>query len=210
MTRFRYNDLMSHEAMNPIETILGGWLEDPDLTIFCGHWGNGGVMELLPRGGARLSGPRYDAPFDGLRELQLTTGGHHVHLDLSRLIHACYFVAPSVCYGYRPSFEVRLTNSHSGLRDQFGIGLALTHPYAGYSVRGALVRRYFRRAAEHMDRFPQAVSFICDRLNSPIDVQADWSCIESLLEDVDAGAGNSMRSIRSALRNRMQCREAAG
>ncbi len=62
-----------------VESILRAWLTDADLSLFCGHWGQGGLMELLPRGGARLSGPRYAVPFDGVRELRLHDSAHHVH-----------------------------------------------------------------------------------------------------------------------------------
>jgi hypothetical protein len=158
-------------------------------------------MELLPRGGARLSGPRYDAPFDGLRELRLDGGGHHVHLDLGKLTHAWYFVAPSVCYGYRPSFELRLTSTNSRPRDRFGLGLAVTRPYAGRSLRAAPLRRYFCRAAEHMESFPDAVSFMCDRVNAPLDVTTEWKCIESLLAEVEASSAHSMRPMRTVLRH---------
>ena len=184
----------------PIETILHSWLDDPDVTFFCGHWENGGVMELLPRNGARLSGPRYDAPFDGLRELRLNGGAHHIHLDLGRLTHAWYFMAPSVCYGFRPSFELRLTSAKSGARDNFGLGLALSHPYGSGGLRIEPVQRYFRRAAQHIERFPDTVSFTCDRAGAPYDTQADWKCVESLLAEVESFSVHSMHSLRTALR----------
>jgi hypothetical protein len=184
----------------PIETILHSWLNDADVTLFCGNWGHGGVMELLPRGGARLSGPRYDAPFDGLRELRLDGGAHHVHLDLGRLTHAWYVMAPSVCYGFRPSFELRLTRVNAKPRDSFGLGLALTRPYVGGGLRADPVQRYFRRAAEHIEMFPDAVSFRCDRSGTPHDMQADWECIASLMAEVDSTSAHSMRSMRTALR----------
>lgn len=202
-TRFEHwRDGPAGPFNRPREAIFDSWLADSDLVIFCGNWENGGMMELLPRGRARLSGPRYDVPFDGLRELRLDGGvGHHVHLDLGRLSHAWYFVAPSVCYGYRPSFELRLTSGRSGPRDGFGVGLALTHPYAGRSVRAAPVQRYFRRAAEHIEKFPETVSFMCDRAKTPPDMSTEWNFIESLLAEVEASSAYSMRSMRAALRD---------
>lgn len=195
---------MSNDAKetSPVEEILQSWLDDPDLTLFCGHWGHGGVMELLPRGGARLSGPRYGPPFDGLRELRLDNGAHHVHLDLGRLTRAWYVMAPSVCYGFRPSFELRLTGANADPREGFGLGLALGHPYAGRGLRAEPVRRYFRRAAEHMASFPGTVSFLCDRSRTPHDTEADWDFIESLLEVDEADSPSSMEALRAALRRR--------
>jgi hypothetical protein len=193
--------MSNHRKYSPIEVILRSWLDDADLTLFCGHWGNGGIMELLPHGSARLSGPRYAAPFDGLRELRLAGGAHHVHLDLGRLTHAWYVVAPSVCYGYRPSFELRLTSTSLEPLNQFGLGVALTRPYAGCNLRVEPVRRYFRRATEHIDKFPDAVSFMCDRANTRLDTPADWDCIESLLAEAASTFVHSTRSVWTALRH---------
>ena len=170
----------------PIEAILQAWLDDADVTLFCGQWGQGGVMELLPAGGAKLSGPRYDPPFDRLRELRLDDGAHHVHLDLGRLTHAWYVMTASVCYGFRPSFELRLTGVDGEPLVSFGLGLALRHPYAKGRLRTESVSRYFRRAAEHLERFPESVSLVCDRSGAPHGAQSDWDAIEPFLAAMES------------------------
>ena len=173
-------------------------------SLFCGNWGRGGVMELLPHGGARLSGPRYETPFEGLRELRLPGSEHHVHLDLGRLTRACYVMAPSVCYGFRPSFELRLTAANTDPDDGCGFGLALSHPYAGGDLQVEPVQRYFRRAAEHIEKFPGAVSFRCDRVRAPPVTRGDWSCVESLLTKADMVSAHSMRPLQTELQRSLR------
>ncbi len=156
-------------------------------------------MELLPHGTARLSGPRYDPPFDGLRELRLGGGEHHVHLDMARLTQAWYVLAPSVCYGYRPSFELRLAGQGPDPMGAFGLGLALHQPYAGDALRTDAAYRYFRRVVEHTASFPDVVSFRCDRTDAPAHTQRDWQRIESLLADIERTTMLPTSALRKAL-----------
>ena len=142
-------------------------------------------MELLPRGSARLSESRYEQPFDGVRELRMSGSLHHVHLDLRRLTRAWYLVTPSVCYGFRPSFELRLTQANCDPRTDFGVGVALANPYAGNRLRIEAVRRYLRRAAGHFARFPQSVSIVVDKDRSSPVALPDWVRIDSLLAETN-------------------------
>ena len=190
--------MTSELALRPVEEILRSWQADPDVTIFCGNWGEGGIMELLPQGGASLSGPRYDPPFHGLRELRFDAGGHHVHLDLGRLTRAWYVVAPSVCYGFRPSFEIRLTVADAKPLANFGVGFALGRPYAGSRLRTEAVERYLRRAADHAAHFPDAVSLLFDRSGLPQAPLADWHAIDALLARMGtSGSDSLLQSLRS-------------
>jgi hypothetical protein len=181
----------------PVESVLHAWLADPDLTLFCGDWRQGSVMELLPRGDAQLSGPRYDPPFDGMRELRLNSGAHHVHLDLGRLTRAWYVIAPSVCYGFRPSFEVRLTSADGDPRTSCALGLALNHPYSSGVIRTVPVRRYLRRAIAHLATFPDVVAFRCERGLAPDGGRVDWSGIDQLLSGItiDSAHGTDTHSV---------------
>lgn len=167
------------EAM---ESIVRDWLADSETTIFCGHWPDGAIVELLPRGEAHLSGPRYEGVFSGLRELRLAQGAHHVHLDLGRLTRATYLIVPSVCYGFRPSFELRLTASGDDPARRFGLGFSMTHPYAGSRLREATALRYFQRAADHLDRYPDVASLAFRDAPMPDGGVTDWSAIEALIE----------------------------
>lgn len=184
-----------------IEAILRSWLDDRDITLFCGDWRHGGVMELLPRGAATLSGRRYDPPFEGLRELRLEGAGHHVHLDLGRLAKAWYVVAPSVCYGFRPSFELRFSEAEARPQNAFGLGVALTTPYAGSSLRASPVRRYLRRAVEHMQNFPGVAGFACEDARVTGDTWATWDRVAQLMGEFEELSQGSTDALRSALRN---------
>jgi hypothetical protein len=179
---FAWSPSMNGETnLSPAESILRVWLGDRDVTLFCGDWRHGGVMELLPRGEAVLSGSRYEPPFDGVRELRLRSGAHHVHLDLRRLTRVWYLIAPSVCYGFRPSFEVRLGCADADPRESFGIGLAIAHPYSGGKLRTGPVSRYLERAIAHPAMFPEMVAFQIDREAGPTGRLDVWSDVESLL-----------------------------
>lgn len=168
------------DATAAIESILRSWLADPEVTLYCGDWATGGIMELLPRGRARLSGPRYDGVFAGLRELRLDEGAHHVHLDLGRLRHACYLVVPSVCYGFRPSFELRLAGAPDDPLQRYGLGLAMTQPYARGRLRREPARRYFARVADHLQRHAGVASLRFAGA-TPAVAAVDWAEIEALL-----------------------------
>ena len=184
MTTTTTQDDVHDEAVACIERILRLWLQDSDLTVFCGVWSNGAIMELLPRGRARLTGQLYTGRFSGLRDLILDDGGHHVHLDLARLSHACYLVAPSVCYGFRPSFELRITTPGADPLRDFGLGLAMRHPYEGETLRDSVAAAYFARAAAHLKAYPQAVSLRFENHPAQTRAQTDWACIDRFLEGV--------------------------
>ncbi len=178
-------------VVEAVDAILRCWLGDPDLIVFCGEWRHGGLMEMLPRGKAVLTAPHYAGRFSGLRELRLQGGGHHVHLDLGRLRQACYVVAPSVCYGFRPALELRLVAPGGDPMRDAGFGLSVC-PYHGDRLREDVARRYFRRAADHIRRYPHIASFTCQA--PPVPVEADWSGLDAVLAD-EAG----MAGLRSAV-----------
>ena len=176
---------MTAAGIDGVEAILRDWLADAEVTLFCGDWSSGGLMELLPRGRARLSGPRYDGAFAGLRELRLDDDGHHVHLDLGRLSRACYVVVPSVCYGFRPAFELRLAAAGDDPFLRYGLGLALTQPYAGGALREAAARRYFDRVTRHLRLYPDVASLHFRSGSAPDDgagaCSAEWASIDTFL-----------------------------
>jgi hypothetical protein len=166
--------------LEAVDQILRDWLGDDDLTIFCGEWGNGSLMELLPRGKATLTHQHYAGEFAGLRDLRLEDSGHHVHLDLAKLCRACYVVAPSVCYGYRPSLQLRLAMKGSDPMREYGLGLSL-HPYQGAGLRVNAAERYFARVATHLAAYPEVVSFTCLSSAASTETEPAWSFIDALL-----------------------------
>ena len=183
-----------------VETVLRSWLEEPDVTLFCGDWRQGGIMELIPRGTARLTGRHYEPPFDGLRELRIEGAGHHVHLDLARLTVARYRVSPSVCYGFRPSFELRLGGHATRIGDGFGLGLGISSPYAGRSLKTEAVRRYLQRASEHVGSFPGVVDFACEHHRLNCETLPVWSEVAKLLNEFDALSTTALPKLHSAIR----------
>ena len=176
-----------------IEAILRAWLEMPDYTVFSGDWRDGAVMELLP-GSARLSEPRYGGRFAGIRDLRIGDGAHHVHLDLGRLSRARYLIAPSVCYGFKPSFELRLTADGNDPMSRFGIGFAVRAPYDGPSIREEVVRRYLQRVADHLRVYPEVTSFACVRDVSSDTGAEGWAAIERIV-----GAEARLSPLRASL-----------
>ena len=140
-------------------------------------------MEILPRAGAHLTDPHYGEPFDGVRELRVTGSPHHVHLDFRQLRHAWYIVSPSVCYGFRPAFEVRLAGIDCDPLVAFGLGITIARPYAKQGIRTEAVRRYLRRAMDHLAQFPRSVSVVVDRGRATPAARDDWDRIESLLAE---------------------------
>lgn len=173
--------------IDAIDAILRDWLADADITIICGRWDHGGIMELLPDGNARLSGPRYEGDFAGLRDIELAGQPHHLHIDLARLTRVVYTIAPSVCYGFRPAFEVRLGSEVGGQEQPVGLALALRGPYTGRELHRAGVRRYLRRLAGHQRAYPGIVHVRA--LDGPVPAAAaarrdhDWAAIGACLEE---------------------------
>lgn len=177
---------MTDRHITAVEAVLRDWIADPDITLVCGRWADGSIMEIVPDGRARLSAPRYDGQFAGLRDLEIDGTRHHLHLDLGRLAHAAYVLSPSVCFGFRPSFELRLAGDGARARTEFGFSIAMLQPYRGPALRRDRVTRYLGRAVDHLRRFPGTVSF--SSLTAPADGRQatafDWDGLGACLCDV--------------------------
>lgn len=178
-----------------VESVLREWLADPGTSLLCGRWADGGVMELLPEGRARLGEARYGGRFAGLRDLEVTGEAHHLHLDLARLPCAVYLVAPSVCFGFRPSFEVRLCSEAGRAADAFGLGLSLQRPYLGDRLDRDAVRRYLRRMVSHRREHADVVTVRAVDGPVPEAVAArratDWGALGSCLQ-AEFGVGEGV------------------
>lgn len=186
-------DVPSH--IPRVECVLREWLADPGASLLCGRWADGGVMELLPEGRARLGEARYGGRFAGLRDLELAGEAHHLHLDLARLPCAVYLVAPSVCFGFRPSFEVRLCAEPDRAVDAFGVGLSLQRPYRGDRMDREAVRRYLRRLVCHQRDHAGVVSVRAVDAPVPEAVAArraaDWGALGTCLQE-EFGVGDGI------------------
>lgn len=147
-----------------IEGVVAEWLSDPDVTVACGRWSDGAISEILPRGRAQLLPALYDGCFAGVRELRLDDGPHHLHIDLGRIHRIAYAVAPCVCFGFKPSFEVRLLTVGTGgaPSDQWVVSMMPSAPYHGQTLKRAEAERFFRRARAHASARPDAVEIVVD------------------------------------------------
>ncbi len=182
---------MSTEAhITQIETVLRTWLADPAITLICGNWAKGSIMELLPEGRATLSGPRYAEPFAGLRDLHLDGQGHHVHLDLARFACAVYTIAPSVCYGFRPSFELHFRRDDD--EPGFALALSVRDPWRGAALARDRVVGYFQRVLAHRIQFADVVRFRATAAGR--DQATAWSAVHACLRDAAGRTGESGRS----------------
>jgi len=139
--------------------IFAEWLEDPETTVACGAWSDGAVSELVPGRRGRLLPARYEGCFAGVRELRMDGSPHHLHVDFGRVHQVCYTVAPSVCFGFKPSFEARfLTTGPGGApTDRWSVALMQGRPYDTGGLRSAAVERFFERAHAHARRQPSLV-----------------------------------------------------
>lgn len=131
-----------------IHELLDSWLQEPGASLACGRWSDGAISEIMLNGNARLLPGRYSGAFAGIRELQLADAPHHLHVDLALIERVSFAVAPSVCLGFRPSFEIRLltrTKPHEWL-----VSLFLSPPYAGDKLDHRAAQDFLRRACDHV------------------------------------------------------------
>jgi hypothetical protein len=144
------------DSIARLDRIVRDWLDDPDTTIVCGRWTDGSVGELLPRGRARLSVAKHEGRFAGLRDLWIEGEEHHLHVDLGSFDRVAYTVVPSVCFGWRPSLELRFERASQPT----GLAFATSSPYAVDRLRTPLAERYLRRLLHHRDEHPGLVEFV--------------------------------------------------
>jgi hypothetical protein len=168
-----------------VETILREWLNEPAITLMCGDWRNGCIMEILPDGPATLTRAKYAEPFAGLRDIELPGQAHHLHINLDKLSRVVYAISPCVCYGYRPSFEVRFDDTEQSAT---AFALAVRQPYLGRRTNRAALTSYFRRMIDHLRRFPAITSFQMQRnsSNSPLSTDGWNEILHCFMEARDS------------------------
>lgn len=147
---------MGTNRVSQLETILREWLSEPSITLICGDWRNGCIMEILPEGPVTLTREKYPEPFSGLRDIELPGQPHHLHINLDKLATVVYAITPCVCYGYRPSFEIRFNDAES---DTTAFAVALRQPYLGRKTNRSAVVAYFRKLLDHQQRFSSMTRF---------------------------------------------------
>ncbi len=151
--------MVGRNRVSQLETILREWLSEPAITLMCGDWRNGCIMEILPEGPVTLTREKYPEPFSGLRDIELPGQPHHLHINLDKLAQVVYAITPCVCYGYRPSFEVRFNDQETNTT---AFALALRQPYLGRKTNRSALIAYFRRLLDHHQRFSGITRFHVD------------------------------------------------
>ncbi|HEY4120518.1 MAG TPA: hypothetical protein VGM56_21785, partial [Byssovorax sp.] len=141
-----------------VEEILRAWLLEREVALMCGRWMDGGIMELVLEDGATLSTAHYSGRFAGLRDVAIAGHRHHMHVDLGCVSRVTYAVTPSVCYGLKPSFEVRF----GGASDDAAFAVTLLAPYRAGGVDAERVARYFALLRHHASRHASLVRFVAD------------------------------------------------
>jgi hypothetical protein len=147
-----------------LHDVVARWLAQPGVTIACGRWADGAISEIIPRGAAHLLPSLYDGCFAGVRELRLTGQPHHLHIDFGRVHKLAYVVAPSVCLGFKPSFELRLLSVGPGgaPTDRWLVSLMLESPYIDGQLDPDAALRFFQQACDDATRRPDLVELNVD------------------------------------------------
>jgi hypothetical protein len=162
-----------------IHELLESWLKEPGASLACGRWGDGAISEIMLNGTARLLPGRYSGPFSGIRELQLADAPHHLHVDLARVERISIAVAPSVCLGFRPSFEVRLLTKTKPR--EWLVSLFLCPPYNGDKLDVLAARQFLQRACDQVRAHPEVAELTLDiNLSASPDGQALLSIVDAL------------------------------
>ena len=159
-------------TIHTIENVLRDWLTEKKVVIVCGRWDRGAVSEIVGNGKAWLTGSTYSGKFAGLRDLRIRGEKHHLHLDLGKFSHAEYAIRPSVCYGWKPSFEILLVGDHGA----GNIAVSAGRPYRKHELNRDLVKTYLQKFTEHRQRFGEAIQWSAKSLKCGPDSAAVNDC----------------------------------
>lgn len=214
------------------ESVLRTWLQRPGITVASGRWDRAGIAEFVLQGDASVLPSHYGDCFAGIREIRLHGVHHHLHVDLGRVHAVEYVIAPSVCFDFRPSFEVRFLVEGPGGRPtgDWTVALMLTEPYAQQSLRRGEAAWFIATMIGHLREAPDLVDVKVDptsraedgllplfhaALSDPSRQLGDWHATLAMLRDVrqriSAGEGSPviepqcLNLIRDALRLRDGC-----
>lgn len=192
-----------------VEALIREWLTDPDVVLVCGRWSAGVIAEIFPAGSAVLTPQAYEGRFAGVRDLTIPGVRHHLHLDLAKFRRALFLVASSVCFGFRPSFEVWFTADGGGpvdpsRRPEADFGFAIAHPYTGGVLDQPKILRYLERLVDQQRRYPDVVDVEFRR--RPDDEVSVWRDIGDCVWRLTDGArcGLDARAEPDLLRDRLK------
>ena len=142
-------------TIRSIESVLRDWLTEKKIVLVCGRWDQGAVSEIVSNGKAWLTESTYAGKFAGLRDLRVRGEKHHLHLDLGKFSHAEYAIRPSVCYGWKPAFEILLVGDHG----PGNIAVSAGRPYRKHELDRSMVKAYLQKFMAHKHRFGEIIQW---------------------------------------------------
>jgi hypothetical protein len=121
---------------------------------------------------------------------------------------------PSVCFGFQPSFELRLARAHDEALERYGLGLSISAPYRAGRLQHDAVGRYFERLIDHQERFPESVSFCAspDAGGQSVAASFDWEGLAGVLKrltglTLDGPSTQALSKLMASLRGSPECHE---
>ncbi|NQZ17841.1 MAG: hypothetical protein HRT44_01070 [Bdellovibrionales bacterium] len=183
------------------EEVLLDQISNKNITLACGQWDKGGIMELVPRGQASLLPSKYSGSFAGIRELRIKGVEHHLHIDLGRIHSIEFRITPSVCLNFRPSFEVCFISQASG-GGRTGISaltVMLSYPYKGSEICLEAVQSWLEQYFHYVSLRSDLVRLVID---SSFFGMTNSSKLNGLLEKMTRETFDNLReAVRWVTRN---------
>lgn len=183
------------------ERVISDWLPQ-NICIVCGDWKNGAIMEIIPEGNAILSEAKYDGCFYGMRDILLPGHPHHLHVNLGLFKNIVYEIAPSVCYGYRPAFNISFVGENASV-SQKAFMFSINHPYdSNWVFKNDAVSMYFRHFVKHRSLFGGGriqfqVSPVFDEKNIPEHAPI-WKSIVDLITEASGISSEKKERVLSS------------
>jgi len=139
-----------HDRIDFLRDILQRWLAKPDTVLACGRWSEGTVGEFNSLGRGQLRSGRYKDCFAGVCDIRLEGQPHHLHVDLGRVTAVRYCLSPSVCFGYKPSLEVRfmLAGLGGSTSERWSLAAMVENPYVKGQLDEACLTAFLEEAAD--------------------------------------------------------------
>lgn len=146
-----------HDRIGFLRDVLQRWVARPDTVLACGRWSEGAIGEFNPVGRGKVLSARYKDCFAGVCDIRLEGQPHHLHVDLGRVYAVRYCLSPSVCFGFKPSLEVRfmLAGLGGSASERWSLAAMVENPYLNDSLDEACLTAFMEEAADLCRRQPR-------------------------------------------------------